>query len=134
MPTSNHGYNTPGRGEPDWDVPLNENSTQLDTDVEVRDLDANLSSYEPKDGAKFVATDTGDVYLGNGAAWTHFASLGEEAGTADLTIQHAVTVDSQQVLSREVHSASGQQFRVDTTNGGSLTVADGGYLKIDTDP
>ena len=70
MPTENHSLKTPGRGEPDWDVPLNSNTTDLDTKVEIRDSDANRDSYAPKAGAKFVATDTGAVYFGDGETWT----------------------------------------------------------------
>lgn len=66
---SNHGYNTPSKGTTDWNVPLNENFKQLETDVEIRDADGNKGQYEPKDGALFRATDTGDVYLGDGSNW-----------------------------------------------------------------
>jgi hypothetical protein len=56
----------------------------LDKLVEIRDTDANKSTYTPKDGAKYIATDTGDVYLGDGSNWTHFGVIdsGETATTA----------------------------------------------------
>lgn len=73
--TTNHDYNTPTEGTRNWDVPLNENFESLDTDVEIRDADANRSEYDPKAGAKYLATDTGDVYLGDGGSWNRLGSL-----------------------------------------------------------
>lgn len=67
--TPNHGYNVPEEGEENWHVPLNENFQQYDTDIEIRDGDSALGDYEPTDGAKFLATDTGRTYLGDGTAW-----------------------------------------------------------------
>lgn len=75
--TSNHDYNIPEQGQSDWHIPINENIRQHDTDVEIRDIEANRSDYEPKDGAKFFSTDTGRVYLGDGSSWTELASTGE---------------------------------------------------------
>jgi len=78
--TENQDYNTPDQGTADWHTPLNKNFEMLDTDVEIRDLDANKSNYEPKSGAKFLATDTKHVYLGNGDSWEQFASFGGFSG------------------------------------------------------
>lgn len=80
MTTPNHELNTPSEGERDWHLPLNENTATLDVLVEVRDVDANKSDYAPKDGAKFLATDTGTVYLGDGNDWTPLGGI-TEAGT-----------------------------------------------------
>jgi hypothetical protein len=71
----NHTYSTPELGTTDWHIPLNENFTQLDTDVEIRDTAASRDDYDPKDGAKFLATDTGEVYLGDGSNWTRIGAL-----------------------------------------------------------
>jgi hypothetical protein len=68
--TPNHEYNTPEAGTLDWHVPLNENFEKLDTKTEIRDSEANLGQYTPKNGAKFLATDTGRRYLGDGTQWT----------------------------------------------------------------
>jgi hypothetical protein len=67
--TENHGYNTPGPGTSNWDQPINDNFSALDRDVELRDREAALGDYTPTAGAKFLATDTGRVYLGNGSDW-----------------------------------------------------------------
>jgi hypothetical protein len=67
--TTNHGYETPEKGTLDWHLPLNRNFTRLDTDIEIRDSESELGQYVPKNGAKFLATDTGARYLGNGTEW-----------------------------------------------------------------
>jgi hypothetical protein len=74
--TPNHGYNVPNAGAENWHVPLNENFEQYDTDIEIRDTEDNLSGYEPKEGAKFLATDTGKLFVGDGSAWTPSLALG----------------------------------------------------------
>jgi hypothetical protein len=76
--TPNHGYNVPNKGDPDWHEPLNENFEQYDSDIEIRDEDANKGNYEPKQGAKFLATDTETVYVGDGSGWTELASTGRD--------------------------------------------------------
>ncbi len=67
--TPNHNYNLPSAGTQNWHQPVNENFRQYDTDIEIRDQAHNLSEYEPKDGAKFLATDTGTVFVGDGDQW-----------------------------------------------------------------
>lgn len=39
--TPNHGYNVPNECATDWHIPLNENFESYDTDIEIRDGDAN---------------------------------------------------------------------------------------------
>jgi hypothetical protein len=67
--TDFHDYNTPQKGSTDWHLPLNENFEKLDGDVEIRDTSDNLSDYVPKEGAKFFATDTDAVFVGDGSNW-----------------------------------------------------------------
>jgi hypothetical protein len=67
--TPNHGYNVPKEGAQDWHEPLNENFERYDTDIEIRDEAATLDDYEAEAGAKFLATDTGVVYVGDGSDW-----------------------------------------------------------------
>jgi hypothetical protein len=73
--TDNHSYTTPREGTVDWHVPLNNNFVTLDTDVEIRDTAASRDNYVPKDGAKFLATNTGEVYLGDGSNWTRIGDV-----------------------------------------------------------
>jgi len=87
-------YNTPEQGTLDWHNPLNENFNRLDREVEIRDTDASRVNYDPKTGSKFLAVDTGAVYLGDGSQWNQIGSLSsssdggaEEAKlTADNTL------------------------------------------------
>lgn len=99
--TPNHEYNVPDAGTQDWHTPLNENFETLDTGVEIRDTDSNRSDYEPKDGAKFLATDTGTVYIGDGDDWNAMGSVTDgpiAKGwiTEDGSIENALNVDSAQ--------------------------------------
>jgi hypothetical protein len=67
--TPNHSYNVPDRGAQDWHVPLNENFRQYDVDIELRGPQSELTSNQPEDGAKFLAVDTGVVFVGDGSEW-----------------------------------------------------------------
>ncbi|MEZ3168904.1 hypothetical protein ABNG02_16450 [Halorubrum ejinorense] len=67
--TPSHNYNMPSEGTLDWNIPLNDNFEQLDSDIEIRALEENKGEYEPKEGTKYEATDSGAVYYGNGTAW-----------------------------------------------------------------
>jgi len=80
---SNHRYNTPAQGTLDWHYPLNENFEKLDNDVEVRDVEANKNNYTPASGAKFFATDSGAVYIGDGSTWK-LQGYVHRAGGGDL--------------------------------------------------
>jgi hypothetical protein len=74
--TDNHEYKLPQRGEEDWDVPLNENIERFDTGIEIRDEETNRGDYEPKAGAKFLATDSGVMYVGTGSRWQYVMGTG----------------------------------------------------------
>lgn len=73
--TKNHNYQTPTQGSSDWHLPLNKNFEKIDTDIEIRDKEANRSEYTPKQGAKFFATDTQKVFLGDGSSWNQIGSV-----------------------------------------------------------
>ena len=78
--TDNHQYETPAAGSLNWDGPLNRNFERIDTDAEIRDTDASRSNYVAKEGAKFLATDTGNVYLGDGGSWSQLGTIGSGSG------------------------------------------------------
>ncbi len=77
--TENHDYKTPSKGTNDWHIPVNENFAALDADVEIRDAAQNRSDYEPKQGAKFLATDSGERFIGDGSQWTKLAYPGNSS-------------------------------------------------------
>ncbi|MCU4751339.1 tail fiber domain-containing protein [Halobacteria archaeon AArc-curdl1] len=94
---NNHDYNTPEQGAQDWHVPLNDNFERLDVDVELRDIADNREDYEAKDGAKFLETDTGIVYEGDGSSWEPILAMGtfDEDGTLQLEgFDGSVTISS----------------------------------------
>jgi hypothetical protein len=53
----------------------------LDTDVEIRDAASNLGDYDPVDGAKFLATDSNEIYLGTGTEWTRLGVIPQSTST-----------------------------------------------------
>lgn len=67
--TPNHRYNLPEAGTKDWNIPLNKNFKKIDADVEIRDIQENRHEYEPKEGSKYEATDTGAIYYADGEKW-----------------------------------------------------------------
>jgi|GEM_PF-1033842 hypothetical protein len=73
--TANHGYQTPEEGTSDWHKPLNSNFEKIDKDVPIADAVGVRDEYTPAEGALYFATDTGDVYVGNGSEWTLIGSL-----------------------------------------------------------
>jgi len=85
--TENHNYRRPSSGTTDWHIPLNENFTNLDRDVEIRDTDENRTNYQPKIGAKFFATDTEAVYLGDGTRWNHLTTTGSTPSFKSVTTE-----------------------------------------------
>lgn len=82
-PTINHDYERPDRGAEDWHTPLNANFTRLDEDIEIRDLEENRDQYTPTPNAKFFATDTYNVFLGNGTSWSKVELGGGGGGGGD---------------------------------------------------
>ncbi|UPV76663.1 hypothetical protein M0R89_19215 (plasmid) [Halorussus limi] len=78
--TDNHEYQTPSKGANDWHIPINKNFAALDADVEIRDAAQNRSQYKPKQGAKFLATDSGERFIGDGSQWTKLPYPGSSDG------------------------------------------------------
>lgn len=108
--TDNHRYNTPTEGTQNWDVPLNENFERMDVDVEVRAPETDRDQYEPKDGAKFFATDTGATFVGNGSEWMRVDSTGQAPRvrtlkSADINCDQYVLNHSGTTLSERLKSA-----------------------------
>jgi FtsZ-binding cell division protein ZapB len=83
--TPNHDYNVPDKGTLDWHEPVNENFEAFDADIEIRDTGApDTNGYTPADGAKYLDTDTGTVYLGDGSSWTEAFSFGGGGGGSGI--------------------------------------------------
>lgn len=88
--TDNHEYKLPRRGEADWDVPLNENIERFDTGIEIRDVIGNRTNYEPKDGAKYYATDTGETLIGDGSEWQDIESTGKTPVVNNIILDQTI--------------------------------------------
>lgn len=78
-----HRYPTPAKGSDDWNVPLDNNFADLEIDVEYRGPDADKSDITPADGAKYLATDTATIYIGDGSNWTELGTIGS-GGSGDF--------------------------------------------------
>lgn len=85
--TDFHDYNTPSKGTQNWDEPLNQNFEDIDRDVEIRAPEDSLSEYPPKINSKFFATDTGQVYVGEGSEWARIETTGQSPVVRSVTYE-----------------------------------------------
>jgi hypothetical protein len=108
--TPNHNYNRPSQGTKNWHVSLNENFGEIDTDVEIRDEENKRSQYTPKQNAKFLATDTGAVYIGDGSEWHLLGSLDASAGNGGRTADGTVVAPPGEVQSTIDDAATNSEF------------------------
>ena len=111
--TENHNYHTPKEGELDWHIPLNENFENLDRTVTVRDTEDARDSYEPYADALFVATDTGERFIGDGESWVPlpYPASSSSSPFAALSNGHALAYSGQAGAFR---SANPSQFSDDS--------------------
>lgn len=84
--TDNHDYMVPDPGSEDWHLPLNDNFRTFDTDIEIRDTASNRSNYDPKVGAKFLATDTEEIFVGDGSNWNKLDTSGRSPRFEGLNV------------------------------------------------
>lgn len=161
--TDNHNYNTPTKGTPDWDVPINSNFNRIDTDVEVRDTDARKDNYIPKDGAKYFSTDTGVIYIGDGSSWNQVGDIGgansvqteEEVedivdgllvggpnitltyddGANELTIEGSSSSDTHVEVAKDASTILSSPDVLNFTDSGDITITatDAGSGQVDVD-
>jgi len=82
--TDYHGYNTPSEGIIDWHIPLNQNFEQIDADVEIRDIEENLTNYPAKENANLLATDTYRIYFSDVSSWVEWAVMPQEKAAPEL--------------------------------------------------
>lgn len=119
MPTDNHEYQTPASGTTSWHLPLNSNFQNLDTDMEVRDTVGNRDLYSPKNGAKFLATDSTEIYLGDGSSWNLIGQLGRTDSELSSYIQ--TEVQGMATFGETVTTQGGQPaFELDDNDGGTV--------------
>lgn len=103
--TENHGYNMPDKGAQNWGESLNENFERLDRDVEIRDTSENLNEYSPRPGSKFLATDTGEVFVGDGDGWNRIETTGTEPTVQQQSIGEARHISEGPALGEQISEA-----------------------------
>lgn len=85
--TANHGFVTQAKGTENWHIPLNSNFEQLDQKVIIRDIVGNLGIYTPDNEALFLATDSKELYIGDGSEWTLWGKIGRSDSEIQQFIQ-----------------------------------------------
>jgi hypothetical protein len=140
--TDNHNYETPQKGATEWHESLNRNFRYIDRDIEIRDIDAAKTDYRPKSGAKFLATDTEKVYVGDGSRWLRLATSGENPSFETVSAKTIVDRSSGNGYSVDQLAAGSGSGSVEppvdavvTLDGGTPTAyrADGSEIARDSD-
>lgn len=67
--TENHSYVVPTEGDDEYQSTFSEYFDNIDEDIEIRDVESSRNDYQPYEDAKFFATDTGAIYIGDGNNW-----------------------------------------------------------------
>lgn len=121
-------YNTPEKGSDDWHQPLNENFDTLSIDVEIRDTESALREYDPAGGAKYLAVDTGTIYLGDGSEWQAIGSISADGESGTTTV--AEGIDSART---NVGAMVGGTYHSNTySDGGFGVVFEAADLRLDS--
>lgn len=141
-------YNRPKKGTEEWHQPLNSNFRNLDIDVEHRGEDANRDTVDPVEGAKYLSTDTGDIYIGTGSSWDHlgtltpdsealskpnYVTLGDETDTLPNSDQHA-TLAGSDLHDPATHDHTGDALSPDSVNTTNFTINGVTFWVSDTEP
>lgn len=124
--TTNHGLQLWAAGELDWEHRADMQS--IERTLTVRDFDANHANYTPYDGARFEATDTNAIYLGDGTAWNAITPKPTADHIADTTNPHSVTAAQASALPDTGGTVSGSvTISNDLSIGGTI---DGGRTTV----
>ncbi|MFC3958596.1 right-handed parallel beta-helix repeat-containing protein [Halovivax cerinus] len=89
--THNHGLHVYERGDTDWTHAPDMET--IERRLVVRGERAALDSYDPHDGATFVATDTGAVFDGDGDSWSRATRRYAETTVDDLRTRETPVAD-----------------------------------------
>lgn len=101
MPTQNHELRQPPRGQENWDRDWYYNFDAVDELAEIRDAEENRTDYTAFTGAKYLSTDTQNVFLGTGSGWRKLESFGRNPDFGSVTAD-SVSVESAPDLGNEV--------------------------------
>lgn len=122
--TNNHGFGKPTLdGDTDvWGEILNQETIdKLEERVTIVDTNANRTNYTAYADALFIASDTGQVYTGDGASWneldidvaTHSAT--HENGGADEIDVTGLTIDTETTDNHSVRHEDSGDDEIDVT-------------------
>lgn len=111
--TDNHNFSQPAEGSLDWHEDINSNFDTVEVGLENRDVESNLGNYTPHDGAKFFATDTENVFLGNGSDWVQLDTFGSRQSFTTLSVSDSLTVPVYSLLSDYPSPSAGDVVVID---------------------
>lgn len=94
--TPNHSLQLWAAGELDWEH--RDDMQYIERTMTIRDFESNLANYTPYDGARFEATDSHAIYLGDGTNWTAITPKPTADHIADTTNPHSVTATQADAL------------------------------------
>ncbi|MEA5386701.1 hypothetical protein VB773_12120 [Haloarculaceae archaeon H-GB2-1] len=83
--------------------------------MEVRDEATNRDQYTPKAGAKFTATDTGTVFVGDGSEWTRVESTGTSPTFQSVTATAVSGGTRTETLHAVVENTGEKRFDVEVS-------------------
>jgi len=108
--TDQHGWPYPNEGDADYENTFDQFFEQIDDAVEIRAEDSKKGNYTPVTGAKFVATDTEKVYIGDGSTWNHLTTTGKTPSfdSVDTDQEFSTTYD---LLKRSRQISVAQKIR-----------------------
>jgi len=106
--TDQHNWPTPDEGDSNYEDTFSDFFEELDDDVEIRGLDSDKSNYSAVDGARFFATDTEKLYIGDGSSWNHVGSTGKNPSFDSLDTDGATINQSLDILDKLVAPSKSQ--------------------------
>lgn len=108
--TTNHGLNKYSPGDTEWTH--SPDMQHIEERLVVRDVASNLDNYAPHPTATFIATNTGEVYDGDGNTWNRatrkFDSV--ESTSADVGSTKRISADPGDDVSSLVREAVQNDF------------------------
>lgn len=146
MPTENHEFRQPPRGQTNWDQDWYHNFDTLDERVVARGIESDRTEYNPYENALYIATDTENIFRGTGTDWVQLESFGVnpdfgQASADKVTINNEPTNPTDAVRMQELDVSTGVGGEFSTTGDGTSTTfswdsgitdpADIQYISID---
>lgn len=114
MATDNHNLNTPAFGTTNWHTLLNQNFQIIEESLVNLDTDANKTNYTAWSSAVFIATDTNNIYYGDGASWNLIGEIGGGGGSnANPAVSERVEIPNTETYEIPIPVPDGQTLTVE---------------------